>query len=387
MKKIITLLLALTLVFGLAGCGEREGGSGTGTDTQKINILFSGWVNTPTTADDPYRAYIAENYGLNVQLNANSDFENAAIMAFNSTENRPDIISFPSYTSYRKFFKQGVLLDDWTPYLQYMPNFSKSLNAQSQAASKAVFTDGEKLTALWTPADPPTWSLKLREDWLDMYRKDKAKEETWAPTTPDDLLDFARWIDAQKKAGVKEFEDAYAFSTAGGGNSLGVLGTWMPLMFGSVTVAPYGFYVDKNGEVQFGTTDGSYKEFLDYFKIIVEEQLIEPAWFTQQYAERKRTYAGKIGIEWMPGEITKNTQAEFNDKKITYAQRGMTPPEGKSENDVIDATDLWKTYALPKKQGTENERAGYMPGTGLAGKVITVSKATAQSKSKMEKNM
>ena len=34
MKKIITLLLALTLVFGLAGCGEREGGSGTGTDTQ-----------------------------------------------------------------------------------------------------------------------------------------------------------------------------------------------------------------------------------------------------------------------------------------------------------------------------------------------------------------
>ena len=383
MKKIITLLLGLVLVCGFAGCGGS--GTGGGNNAQKINILFSGWVNTPTTADDPYRAYIAENYGLNVQLNANSDFENAAIMAFNSTENRPDIISFPSYTSYRKFFKQGVLLDDWTPYLQYMPNFSKSLNAQSQAASKAVFTDGEKLTALWTPADPPTWSLKLREDWLDMYRKDKAKEETWAPTTPDDLLDFARWIDAQKKAGVKEFEDAYAFSTAGGGNSLGVLGTWMPLMFGSVTVAPYGFYVDKNGEVQFGTTDGSYKEFLDYFKIIVEEQLIEPAWFTQQYAERKRTYAGKIGIEWMPGEITKNTQAEFNDKKITYAQRGMTPPEGKSENDVIDATDLWKTYALPKKQGTENERAGYMPGTGLAGKVITVSKATAQSKSKMEK--
>lgn len=203
MKKIITLLLALTLVFGLAGCGEREGGSGTGTDTQKINILFSGWVNTPTTADDPYRAYIAENYGLNVQLNANSDFENAAIMAFNSTENRPDIISFPSYTSYRKFFKQGVLLDDWTPYLQYMPNFSKSLNAQSQAASKAVFTDGDKLTALWTPADPPTWSLKLREDWLVMYRNDKDKEETWAPTTPGRSARF-RAVDRRAEKGGRE---------------------------------------------------------------------------------------------------------------------------------------------------------------------------------------
>ena len=382
MKKILTLLLAILCVFGLFGCDKKPD---TETQAQKINILFSGWVNTPTTADDPYRAYVREKFGLDVQLNANSDFENAAIMAFNSSENRPDIVSFPSYTSFRKFFKQGILLDDWTPYLEYMPNFAKSLNTESQAASKAVFTDDGKLTALWTPADPPIWSLKLREDWLTMFRKDKSYAADWAPQTPEHLLEFARWIDAQKKAGVKEFEDCYAFSTAGGGNSLGVLGTWMPLLFGSVTVPPYGFYPDGKGGVEFGVTDGSYKEFLDYFKTIVSEGLIEPAWFTQQYAERKRTYAGKIGIEWMPGEITKNTQAEFNDKKITYEQRGMAVPEGKKATDVIDATELWKTYGWRKKEGTTNPRAGYMPGTGLAGKVITVSKATAQSRTKMEK--
>lgn len=61
MKKIITLLLGLVLVCGFAGCGGS--GTGGGNNAQKINILFSGWVNTPTTADDPYRAYIAENYG------------------------------------------------------------------------------------------------------------------------------------------------------------------------------------------------------------------------------------------------------------------------------------------------------------------------------------
>ena len=238
MKKILTLLLAILCVFGLFGCDKKPD---TETQAQKINILFSGWVNTPTTADDPYRAYVREKFGLDVQLNANSDFENAAIMAFNSSENRPDIVSFPSYTSFRKFFKQGILLDDWTPYLEYMPNFAKSLNTESQAASRAVFTDDGKLTALWTPADPPIWSLKLREDWLTMFRKDKSYAADWAPQTPEHLLEFARWIDAQKKAGVKEFEDCYAFSTAGGGNSLGVLGTWMPLLFGSVTVPPYGF--------------------------------------------------------------------------------------------------------------------------------------------------
>ena len=386
MKKILSLLLGLMFVFGFAACdrGTKNPGGEGGNDVTSIQILFSGWVNTPTTSEDPYRAYIRENYGLDVTLNANSDFENAAIMAFNSNE-LPDIITFPSYTSFQKFFAQGVLLEDWTPYLEYMPNFTRSLDADSQASSKQVFTDGDKLTALWTPADPPTWSLKLREDWLDMFREDKGYDAEWAPETPEDLLDFARWVKAQKVAGVKEFEDVYAFSTAGGGNSLGVLGTWMPLMFGSVTVPAYGFYPTDDGEVAFGTTDGSYKEFLDYFKIIVEEELIEPAWFTQQYAERQRTYVGKIAIEWSPGEITKNTDANLREKQITYASRGMTPPEGKSENDIIDATNLWETYNLPKKEGTTNPRAGYMPGTGLAGKVITVSKATAQNPTKMKK--
>lgn len=380
MKKLLSLLLCVLLSLGIVACADQSGDSQT-----KINILFSGWVNTPTTDDDPYRAYIQENYGMTVELNANTDFENSAIMAFNSTSNRPDIISFPSYTSFKKFADQGVLIDDWTPYLEYMPNFARMLNQESQAASKEAFTVDGKLTALWTPADPPTWSLKIREDWMTMYRTDTEKAADWAPQTPEDLLDFARWIDAQKDAGVQQFQDVYAFSTAGGGNSLGTLGTWMPLMFGSVTVAPYGFYPTDDGEVAFGTTDGSYKEFLDFFKIVVEEELIEPAWFTQQYAERQRTYAGKIAIEWMPGEITSYTQAEFNDKKITYASRGMTPPEGKSETDIIDATNLWETYELPVKKGTTNPRAGYMPGSGLCSKVITVSKATAQSRTKMEK--
>lgn len=72
MKKIITLLLGLVLVCGFAAAAGA--GTGGGNNAAEDQHLFSGWVNTPTTADDPYRAYIAENYGLNVQLNANSDF-------------------------------------------------------------------------------------------------------------------------------------------------------------------------------------------------------------------------------------------------------------------------------------------------------------------------
>ena len=177
MKKLLSLLLCALLSLGIVACAD----TGSDTQTTKINILFSGWVNTPTTDDDPYRAYIQENYGMTVELNANTDFENSAIMAFNSTSNRPDIISFPSYTSFKKFADQGVLIDDWTPYLEYMPNFARMLNQESQAASKEAFTVDGKLTALWTPADPPTWSLKIREDWMTMYRTDTEKAADWAP--------------------------------------------------------------------------------------------------------------------------------------------------------------------------------------------------------------
>jgi hypothetical protein len=210
--------------------------------------------------------------------------------------------------------------------------------------------------------------LKIREDWMKEFRAAKGYAVDWAPETPDNLLEFARWVKTAKNADQTAL-DVFAFTSAGGNNSLGTLGTWLPLMYGAVSVAPWGFYTE-GGEVGFSVTDGSYKKMLEFLRVIEKEQLIEPVWFSQKFEDKHRTYQGKIAIDWLPGAVTDYTQTEFTDKDGSIKQ---------------DTTDWWETYNLPVDPSADNSRAGYMPGPGLAGKIITVSQKAALNAEKMKK--
>lgn len=391
--KVIAAVLATVSVACFTACGKKPQESNTAGGTDKITLLLSGWTNTPTSADDPYRKWIADNYGLDVSLNATTDFANSVMIGF-SSKTKPNIVAFPSFTSFRQIRDQGVLLDDWTPYLEKMPNFKKMLEGDSQKYTKQVMTDANgKLNAIWTPATPPTWSLKIREDWANEYRAltdnydkngnvatDSASVYIpagatvtdggkWMPNSPDDLLYFARYIKVFKNKGLASV-DYYGFTTAGGKNSLGTLETWMPLMWGRVPVVPYGYYV-ADGKVSFSTTDGSFEPYLNYLRNICDEELIDPSWFSQQFSDDKRTTYGKIGIQWFPGSISSSTQIDAN--------------ANKKAGEEIDTTDWWETYPLPVADDAVNEYAGYMAGAGLAGNIITVSKQTSLNKALMEK--
>lgn len=392
-KSILSTALLLTMTCASVGCGG-SGGTNTGDGTKyNVSLLVQGWTNTPTTDSDPYMKWISDNYNLNVTLNATTDFTNSVMIGFSST-NKPNIVSFPTFTSFQSLRNQGVLLTDWTPYLDLMPNFKKMLYSDSQAFTKQVLTDSDgNLNAIWTPAETPTWSLKIREDWAEEYRALTADYDQngnvttvasdvyvpagatvtdggeWMPETPEDLLYFARYIKVFKNKGLDK-ADYFGFTTAGGGTSLGTLETWMPLMWGRVPVAPYGFYVNSDNEIAFSTTDGTYELYLDYLKQIVSEELIDPNWFSQSFSNDKRTTYGKIGIQWYPGSITSSTDIDAN--------------AGKSDSEKVDTTDWWETYPLPVSEDSDNEFAGYMAGEGLAGNIITVSKQTAMNKGMME---
>lgn len=401
-KTIVATFLAIIFTTIAYGCGKKpvpgpgssseSGGSSTET-AYNITLLLNGWTNTPTSADDPYQAWIKQNYGLNVTLQATTDFTNAVTIGF-SSKNKPNIVSFPDFNSFQSIRNQGVLLEDWTPYLDQMPNFKKILNTASQAFTKQVLTDAQgRLNAIWTPASPPTWSLKIREDWANEYRAmtdsydangnkttDASKiyvpagatctdGDIWMPNTPEDLINFARYIKVFKNSGNDY--DYFGFTTAGGGTSLGTLETWMPLMWGRVPVAPYGFYVNKDGNIAFSTTDGTFEPYLNYLRQICDEELIDPNWFSQQFANDKRTTYGKIGIQWYPGSITSSTDIDAN--------------TGKSDEEKIDTTEWWSTYPLPVAKDSTNEYAGYLAGEGLAGNIITVSKQTTLNKDLMSK--
>ena len=176
--RIISLVLSALTVFGAAGCdgGRKPVGSGA-QSSNKVTILCSAAVGQPTTGSDPYKKYIQDNYGLDVTLIAASDFATTSQLKFSNTDDMPDIVAFENIDSFRTIYNQGVLLNDWTPYLDRMPNFSTIINTPDAdrpgepSIAKLMLTEDEGLTALWTLPDPPSWSLKIREDWADEYRQ------------------------------------------------------------------------------------------------------------------------------------------------------------------------------------------------------------------------
>ncbi len=367
-NRIISLVLSAAAVLGMVGCKERRP-LGTGTETSdKVTILCSAAVGQPTTDNDPYKKYIKDNYGLDVTLIAASDFATTSQLKFSNPDDMPDIVAFENIDSFRTIYNQGVLLSDWTPYLDKMPNFKTIVNTpdadrpNEPSIAKLMLTEENGLTALWTLPDPPSWSLKIREDWANEFRSTLAGAN-WQPNTPDDLLSFARWIKENKPG-------CYAFSTAGEQTDFGVLGTWIPLMYGAVCQLPWGIYFDENNNVDFGITDGTEKLMLDFIRTIIKEGLIEPRWYYQSAAEKTST-AGKIGIEWYTGEISESTQSYFN----RQASANNTTP--------VDTTDWWKTYPVPKDPSCPY--GGYQPSDGFLGTIITVSVKAANDDAKMEK--
>ena len=251
----------LTAALLLTGCtgGEQPPQS----DVTTINLLTRGWINIPTDENDPYKQWIVDNYALNVNLNTTSDIINSAQIAFSSQNNKPDLIAFPELQSFNKIASQGVLVDDWTPYLDKMPKMKAFINSEEQKFLKSLFTDENgKLRALWMPPNATTWSLKIREDWANEYRAETEPSSQlvdgvpyypagatatdggpWQPKTEKDLIHFARWIKMNKNSDPSN-PDCFGFTTSGSGRDFGTMGDWLPMMWGYVSTPPYGIYVD-----------------------------------------------------------------------------------------------------------------------------------------------
>ncbi|WP_251614771.1 hypothetical protein [Pumilibacter muris] len=364
--KIAAVLLGIVCCFAATGCDK---GLNSDDGVSSVKMLISGYVNLPTDSNDPYRKWVRDNYNLDVKLTAVGNLSGTAVAEFASND-KPDIVVFDNMNEYATIAEQKVLLEDWTPYLSQMPNASKIVNMKDadnpdgDSVAKQMMSDGEKLKGVWTLPDTPTWSLKIREDWAEEYRAttegganypagNKATDGgVWQPRTPEDLLNFARWIKATKP-------NCYAFTSAGNQSSLGTLGNWLPLMWGTVAELPYGAYITEADAVSFPVVDGSHEQYINYLKQICDEGLIDPSWYVQSWENKTKTKQGLIGIEWYPGSITMETQMH---------------------NEGKDTVNWWKTYALPCADGFDG---GYMPMEGYVGKIICVSKRAALNKDKM----
>jgi putative aldouronate transport system substrate-binding protein len=333
-QSIAGIGLAIVLAAGLAGCASQNGRDAAGTApngasasgvqalnpddlSQKVTIRLveNGWFNTPTDDNDPWKKWIDSTFNVDFQLTAvpASDLESKLTVQFASNE-PPDIIFANDRTVIQKLYRQGVLLDDWTPYLDRLPSVVKNFGE----TSKQYATLDGKMIGLPKKGSPNITSLKIRQDWLKNLGLS-------VPKTDEELLGVLKKFTFDDPDGDGK-ADTWGISSAGGGAGVGEIG-WLEYMYG-----PVGFYPE-SGKAQHSIVAGTHLKFLEFMRKVVQEKLIDPDWYTQGWNQRKpKLYDGKLGIVVYPGVIVQEAEgATGNTGKTIDWFESMQIPKGAPE--------------------------------------------------------
>ena len=357
MKKLIAALLCGTmLALCAAGCGGGRTQIGASaevsgtvdengkwvpdlTETIEIELMEKGWVNTPTGGNesDPYWSWLKKEFNVDLKLSNTSEFETSIIVRF-ASNTPPDLIAFADANTMRSLYAQGVLMQDWNPYLDKMP----TVDANIGELARRVFTQDGKLIVLPGKETANTYGFRIRKDWLDKLGLDM-------PTDPESLLEVARAFTFRDPDGDGK-NNTFGFSSAGAGTGLGEIAN-LQLMWG-----PMNFYI-KDNKVCHAVTDGNMEKFLTYLRTIHQEGIIDPDWYIQGWEQRKgQMYKGSYGILWYTGALI--TEIEYN-----------TGNTGKT-------AEQWVTMPMPKA----SEAGGKLEKGDMCSNIISVSaKAAADS--------
>lgn len=279
MRKVLALVLALLMVFSATLTVSAE------EEPVKLDFfIVSPWVTseTPDPEIDIYKKWFDEKFGVDVTLYNPAEGETELLTRI-TAGNAPDLICFANYNQMQKFYEQGVLIEDWTPYADQIPEFLEAMGEQQVT----YCTRDGKLTTLATKPGDQYWGWMIRKDWL-------ANLNMEMPTSLDELYDvlYAFTYNDPDGNGV---DDTYGITAAGGGAGVGELGKLL-LMFSNPE-----WHIGENGEVAHPILTGAYEEYLQFVKKLYDAKVIDPNWYTQGWEERKsQLFAGSFGLCWYP---------------------------------------------------------------------------------------
>ena len=344
-QKCLVVLLSLLLAGSvLAGCGGR-GNSQTATD-DIVEILYRGWNNLPienSYVNNPYKEFIDKKYNFDYRVSLSSDFTNEVSKRFASTKTRlPDIVMFETqdYAAMKSLYNQGFFIEDYTPYLDSLPQYKALF--ENNLAAKAKLTENGNIIALTREANDPVWMHKIRKDWVEKYANGKI------PATVDELLAMAENVKKDSKAG----DEKYLFTAAGSRKDIGDLHRFQ-FMFGD-----YDDWYVKDGEVSHPILDGTHEKFLKFCRTLYEKDYIDPNFLLQDWTQKKTLlHNGHIGIDYYtPAIATEQIFYNNTDESQTNIWMNMPMPTdtaGVTRGGVTQET--FQYYFVINKKLTENE--------------------------------
>lgn len=302
MQKTIALLLALALCLSIFPLSLAE-------EQVTIEFFYSPWASAPYAGEDPYEKFAEEKYGADFVLTPATDFDTQILMRA-AADDMPDVMIL-SNDQLNRLLEQGVVLDDWTPYLEQMPTISSYLSD----TQKSYLTRDGKLVAVPCIATSSPLAFMIRQDWLDNLG-------LAMPTNIEELLDCMRAFTFKDPDG-NGIDDTWGFTCAGAGKGTDKMRGFMNLFdYDGVN-----FYIDDEGKANHPVLDGAFLDYLKVAKTIVSEGLIYPDWYTQgdedQFVE---IYNGKIGVVYYtPNNIIKKTNTARNFDETVVGEWAYLP--------------------------------------------------------------
>ena len=215
-KKIMAMLLCLSLVLSLAGCSSNLGGKGNGATA---DTSFSWWIFAG--ADSSYYTEYEENPAMQYLMskswgtdNKKLDLDFMVPVGGSEKDNCVTLISTGEYTdlmdlsvypgSITELYDDGIALDITEYVEKYMPNYLAFLEAHPELKATAMnVVDGEKkYLGLYgyEDASAKMWGgYMYRRDWIVKYGTNPTDGSTFSgaytETKADGTPDVDTWAD------------------------------------------------------------------------------------------------------------------------------------------------------------------------------------------------
>jgi putative aldouronate transport system substrate-binding protein len=174
------------------------------------------------------------------------------------------------------------MIVDLAPYIEEnAPHYYDLLTADDYTLKTCLTDDGEMgaMYPLVEEVYPVTNGLWIRQDWLDELGKD-------IPTTTDELKEVLELFRDNYGADVGFFQMIRANTGTAGFEAEGIWNAF----------GPCNYFLDDNGEIQYGPMQDYYYDYLNFMKELASEGLFLTSDMTDQSASDLFA-AGSIGLE------------------------------------------------------------------------------------------
>ena len=294
MKRIVSIILSIVLIFGVAACTAGCGGSGGGAGEANVDATFP--LKDPVTLklmvvgteDGTFKTDLANNSlykrlkeETNVDIDfqfLGTDYQTKLTLLINSGQYGDAILGGPvlNYISASRYIASGIF-KDLTPYINetVTPNIYNILQARPEAYGMISGADGKIYTLPYKTAEgdcgieSPMW---MNKKWLD-------KLGLSVPKTIDEFTAVLKaFRDKDPNGNGVQDEIPYLVSTAREYYSLEAI-------YGSFGIACKdgtldGFLQVVDGKVRFCPITDAWKEAVEYQAMLYDESLMWNECFT-----------------------------------------------------------------------------------------------------------